>query len=138
MSSQQHNNLSLSSEEEATLHWDGILAVISGQYKNLTEAKESLRSTRLLEKSGLSSDLLKSFQADKGMMDFMLAIQKGALWGDIWYDQTYAELTEVKKSLRKIYVDLALEPSGRWRLGAEKIRLEERLQELQKDLGISA
>jgi len=137
MSRNSNNSITLSSEEEKTLHWDGILAVLSGQYKTLTEAKDSLRGERVLQKTGLSPDLAKSFNADKNLRDFWLAVESGARWGDIWYDQTHAELTEVKKSLRKIYVDLALEPSGRWRLGAEKIRLEERLQALQKELGIS-
>ena len=135
--SRKSNSITLSSEEENTLHWDGILAVLSGQYKTLTEAKDSLRGERVLQKSGLAPDLAKSFNNDKNLRDFWLAAESGALWGDIWYDQTYAELTEVKKSLKKIYLDLALEPSGRWRLGAEKIRLEERLQALQKELGIS-
>lgn len=131
------SHMELSSSEEKTLHWNGILAVIHGQFPNLAEAKDALRRRLLLEKSGVAPALLDTVSADEKLTDFYLAILSGAQWGDIWYDSTLAELTATKKSLRQIYVDLALEPAGRWRLGAEKIRLEERLTELQKELGCS-
>ncbi len=130
-------NIRLSSAEEQTLHWDGILAVLSGRFRTLAEAKKSLRDRRILEKSGLTPPLLDLFHADKALSEFYIASLSGAPWGDVWYDQTLAEITQIKKSLRKLYVDLALEPPGRWRLGAEKIRLEERLQALEKDIGFS-
>ncbi len=132
-----NDSLCLSSEEEKTLHWDGIVAVCTGQFKSLTEAKEVLRQKMLLKKKGVNSSLL-NYSDDPKILEFMNAVYSGRKWGDLWWDSTYEELSSTKKRLRQIYVDLALEPSGRWRLGAEKIKLEERLGELQKELGLAA
>lgn len=128
----------LTREEEATLHWDGIVAVCTGQFKNLTDAKTELKKKILLEKSGLKGDILAAYQQDKNLTDFWLAsVVAGEKWGDLWYDQTFKEMTAVKKELSQIFVQMALEPEGRWRLGAKRIQLEERYAALQKDLGVS-
>ena len=134
-----NSNLSLTPEEQKTLHWDGIVAVCTGKFQNLTEAKEHLGSNMRLKKSGLQGDLLSSFQQDPAITDMLFAINSGQKWGDIWYDQTEKEMARTKKELRKTYVDLAMadETEGRWRLGAKKIQLEERLLALQTELGMS-
>ncbi len=129
--------LSLTAEEQKTLHWDGIVAVCTGKFKNLTEAKQHLETEMVLKKTGLQGELLMSIHQDRPSTDMWLAIHSGQLWGDIWFDEAWAELERTKKELRKIYVDLALEPEGRWRLGAKKIQLEEKLLQLKKDLGMS-
>lgn len=130
------NTLSLTAEEQKTLHWDGIVAVCNGKFKNLTEAKSHLQQDMILKKTGLQGELLNIFQKDPTSTDMWFAIHSGQKWGDIWFDHTRADLENTKKELRKIYVDLALEPEGRWRLGAKKIELEERLLHLKKELGM--
>ncbi len=129
--------LSLTAEEQNTLHWDGIVAVCTGKFKNLTEAKRHLETEMVLKKTGLQGELLTAIQQDPSTTDMWVAFHSGKMWGDVWFDQTWAEMEQTKKDLRKIYLDLALEPEGRWRLGAKKIQLEERLVQLKKDLGMS-
>ncbi len=131
------SNLSLTAAEQQTLHWDGIVAVCTGKFKNLTEAKRHLETEMVLKKTGLQGQLLTAIQQDPSTADMWVAIHSGQLWGDIWFDQTWDEMEKTKKELRKVYVDLALEPEGRWRLGAKKIQLEERLSQLKKELGMS-
>ncbi len=129
--------ISLTAAEQQTLHWDGIVAVCTGKFKNLTEAKRHLETEMVLKKTGLQGELLTAIQQNPCSTDMWLAIHSGQKWGDIWFDETHAEMERTKKELRKVYVDLALEPEGRWRLGAKKIQLEERLSQLKKDLGMS-
>lgn len=131
------STLSLSTEEQKTLHWDGIVAVCTGRFKNLTEAKTHLEKEMRLKKAGLQGSLLTSVLENPATTDTWLAIHSGKRWGDVWWDETWAEMERTKKELRKVYVDLALEPEGRWRLGAKKIQLEEKLLALKKDLGMS-
>ena len=131
--------IALTREELSTLHWDGIVAVCTGQFKNLSDAKAHLKNKMLLEKSGMKDEILTVFLNDKSLTDFYVAtIVNGEQWGDLWYDSTYNEMLAVKKELSQIFVQLALEPAGRWRLGAKRIQLEERYQQLQKDLGYSS
>ena len=130
-------NLSLSTEEQKALHWDGIVAVCTGKFKTLAEAKGHLELGIRLKKAGLQQPLLGSFQAHPPSAQLLLADLSGKRWGDFWFDETWAEMERTKKDLRKVYVDLALEPEGRWRLGAKKIQLEEKLLALKKDLGMS-
>jgi hypothetical protein len=132
-----NSNLSLTPEEQKALHWDGIVAVCTGKFQNLTEAKAQLEMEMRLKKSGLNGALLSSFQQDPAIIDMLFAINSGQKWGDIWYDQTQKDMERTKKELRKTYVELALETEGRWRLGAKKIQLEERLLALQTELGMS-
>jgi hypothetical protein len=128
--------LKLSPEEEKTLHWEGIVAVCTGKYNNLTEAKQSLYEKMVLEKTGLRGALLDSIQNDQVMKNSWLAMSSGELWGDLWWDSVAREMDEIKQHLSKLYVELALQPEGRWRLNAERIALEERYQVLQKELGL--
>ena len=139
MASINSNTLSFTEEEQKTLHWDGIVAVCTGKFKNLAEAKEHLGKVLVLKKTGLRDEILNAFEKNSTSGDMWLAIHSGQKWGDIWYDSAWADLESTKKELRKTYVDLAMadETEGRWRIGAKKIQLEERLLGLQKDLGMS-
>lgn len=130
-------NLSLTAEEQKALHWDGIVAVCHGKFKNLAEAKGHLELGIRLKKSGLQEPLLSSFQQDTASATLWIGTLAGKKWGDLWWEETWAEMERTKKELRKVYVDLALEPQGRWRLGAKKVLLEEKLVALKKDLGMS-
>lgn len=132
-----YNTLSFTTEEQKTLHWDGIVAVCTGKFKNLSEAKEHLGKELTLKKGGLQGPLLDSISNDPATANLWIADFKGKKWGDIWYDGTSAQMESVKKELRKVYVDLALEPEGRWRLGVKKMQLEEQLLHLKKDLGLT-
>ena len=133
------SNLSLTQEEQKTLHWDGIVAVCTGKFKNLTDATAHLEKEMILKKVGLQGLLLEIYLRDPESADFLIAQNAGRKWGDVWYDNTRAEMERTKKELRKTYVDLAMaeETDGRWRLGAKKIELEGRLLALQNDLGMS-
>jgi hypothetical protein len=132
-----NNILSFTEEEQKALHWDGIVAVCTGKFKNLTEAKHHLGNMLILKKSGLHGDLLTAVERSPELTEFYVAMHSGKKWGDIWYDETLEEMHRTKKELSKIYVDLALQPEGRWRLGAKKVQLEERLVQLKTELGMS-
>jgi hypothetical protein len=133
MASINSNTLSFTEEEQKTLHWDGIVAVCTGKFKNLTEAKAHLGKALVLKKTAEQSLETSTYG------DMWLAIHSGQKWGDIWYDSAWADMESTKKQLRKTYVELAMadETEGRWRIGAKKIQLEERLVALQNDLGMS-
>ena len=55
------NSLSLTQEEEKTLHWDGIVAVCTGKFQNLSEAKAHLGTGMLLKKAGVQGELFNAF-----------------------------------------------------------------------------
>ena len=132
-----NNSSALTAEEQKALHWDGIVAVCTGKFKTLAEAKGHLELGIRLKKTGLQGPLLSNFQQDPASARLLLADFAGKKWGDSWYDETSAEMERTKKELRKTYVDLAMATEGRWRIGAKKIQLEEKLLALQKELGMS-
>ena len=133
------NSLSLTQEEEKTLHWDGIVAVCTGKFQNLSEAKAHIGTGMLLKKAGVQGELFNAFHQEPVSAKMLFAINSGEKWGDIWFDETYAEMVSTKKELRKMYVELAIAEGteGHWRLGGKKIQLEERLVALQSQLGMS-
>lgn len=125
----------LTIEEQRSLHWDGIVAVCYGRFQNLSDAKRYLGNKMILEKAGFDDRMASVFASDQSMMSYYNEIESGKPWGDIWYDNAISEMTNVEKELRQVYLDIALETPGRWRLGAKKITLEQRYLQLKTDLG---
>ena len=89
----------------------------------------------VLQKAGFDECFSACLAQDPMTVQYLTESEKGKGWGDIWYDNALREQDQVKKELAKIYIDMALTPTGRWRLGKKKIELEARYMELQNELG---
>lgn len=127
--------MNISTEEQRAIHWDGIVAVCTGQYKTLTEAKMYLTNKLMLKKSGMTERVASVLAKDDNIVKLWTQMEEGNMWGDIWYTNTETELNLVKKELSEVYIALALGEPGRWRLGKKKYALEDRYMELLRDLG---